>query len=105
MRFYPKGRRDLLERFVMDALRAGQEKMAEGHLACSAYPMEVRIGLVRCPTLVVCAAGDPFAFPKMETVARHVAGSRTVTIPGGTVAVVDEMPEAFVAAIRDFLLE
>jgi pimeloyl-ACP methyl ester carboxylesterase len=105
MRFYPKGRRDLLERFLMDALRAGEEKMAEGHLACSAYPMEERIGLVRCPTLVVCASGDPFAFPKLETVARHLPGSRTAVIPGGTVAVVDEMPDTFVAAIRDFLRE
>ena len=104
MAFYPKGRRDLLERFVMDALRAGEEKMAEGHLACSAYPMEARIGLVRCPTLVLCATGDPFAFPKLETVARHIPGSRTATIPG-TVAVVDESPEVFVAAIRDFLRE
>jgi pimeloyl-ACP methyl ester carboxylesterase len=104
MRFYPAGRPDLLTRFLADALAAG-EKMEEGHVACSNYRMEAQIGRVRCPTLVTCGTADPFSFPKMEVVARHIPGSRTVPIPGGSVAVVDEMPEAFAAVIVDFLRE
>ncbi len=102
MRFYPPGRPDLLRRFVADALRAG-DKIEEGHRACSAYRMEETIERVRCPTLVVCGTADPFSFPKMELVAAKIPRSRAVAIPGGSVAVVDQMPEAFAGAIRDFL--
>jgi len=100
--FYPKDRPDLLTRFVIDALRAG-EKVEEGHRAVGAYRMEDRIGRIRCPTLVVCGTEDPFSYPRMELVARRIPGSRAVPIPGGTVAMVDQMPEAFAAAILEFL--
>jgi len=100
--FYPAGRTDLLARFLADALKAG-EKIREGHEACSAYRMEGALDRIRCPTLVVCGTEDPFSFPKMEIVARHIAGSVARPIPGGTVAVVDQMPETFAATIHDFL--
>lgn len=100
--FYPKGRLDLLTRFVIDALRAG-EKMEEGHRAVSAYRMETRVGLVRCPTLLVCGTEDPFSYPRLEPLARQIAGSRAVPIPGGTVAMVDQLPEEFAGAILPFL--
>jgi pimeloyl-ACP methyl ester carboxylesterase len=100
--FYPKGRPDLLTRFVIDALRAG-EKMEEGHRAVSAYRMETKVGLVRCPTLLVCGTEDPFSYPRMAVLARHIAGSRAVPIRGGTVAVVDQMPAECTAAILPFL--
>jgi len=100
--FYPAGRTDLLTRFLTDALKAGA-KIREGHEACSAYRMEDALGRIRCPTLLVCGTEDPFSFPKMEMVARHIGGSVTRPIPGGSVAVPDEMPEAFAAAIQDFL--
>jgi pimeloyl-ACP methyl ester carboxylesterase len=101
-RFYPKERPDLLTRFVSDALRAG-EKLVEGHGACSRYRMEEKVGRVRCPTLVTCGTEDPFAFPKAEIVARHIPGSRFAPIVGGTVALVDEMPEAFARLVLEFL--
>jgi pimeloyl-ACP methyl ester carboxylesterase len=101
-RFYPKDRPELLERFVRDALKAG-EKLVEGHGACSRYRMEARIGRVRCPTLVTVGTEDPFSGPRAELVARHVPGSRLAPIPGGTVAVVDEMPDAFARLVLDFL--
>jgi pimeloyl-ACP methyl ester carboxylesterase len=101
-RFYPKDRPDLLARFVADALRAG-DKLVEGHAACSRYRMEEKIARVRCPTLVTCGTEDPFAFPKAELVARHIPGSRLAPIAGGSVAVVDEMPEAFARLVLEFL--
>ncbi len=100
--FYPKGRPDLLTRFVIDALRAG-EKIEEGHRAVCAYRMETKVGRIRCPTLLVCGTEDPFSYPRMEPLARQIAGSRAVPIPGGTVALVDQLPEAFAAAILPFL--
>jgi pimeloyl-ACP methyl ester carboxylesterase len=103
-RFYPQGRPDLLHRFIADALKAG-EKLKEGHEACSNYRMEERIGQVRCPTLVTCGTEDPFSHPKMDVVARHIAGSRVEPVRGGSVAVVDEMPEAFADLVLRFLRE
>jgi pimeloyl-ACP methyl ester carboxylesterase len=101
-KFYPKSRPDLLTRFVVDALRAG-EKIREGHGACSRYRMEEKIGRVRCPTLVTWGTQDPFAAPQGEVVARHIPGSRVSPIEGGSVAVVDEMPDAFARVVLDFL--
>jgi len=100
--FYPAGRPDLLTRFLADALKVG-DRIRDGHEACSAYHMEATIGRIRCPTLVVCGTADPFSFPKLAIVASHIPGSVVRPIPGGGVAVVDEMPEVFVAAIHGFL--
>jgi pimeloyl-ACP methyl ester carboxylesterase len=101
-RFYPKDRPDLLARFVADALRAG-EKLVEGHGACSRYRMEEKIGRLRCRTLVTCGTEDPFSFPKAALVSGRIPGSRLAPIPGGGVAVVDEMPDAFAALVLEFL--
>jgi pimeloyl-ACP methyl ester carboxylesterase len=87
---------------LADALRAG-EKLVEGHGACSRYRMEEKIGLVRCPTLVTCGTEDPFSFPKAALVAGRIPGSRLAPIPGGGVAVVDEMPDAFASLVLEFL--
>ncbi len=100
--FYPVGRPDLLTRFVLDALKAG-ERAEEGHRAVSAFRMETRVARIRCPTLVVCGTEDPFSYPRMAPLAAAIPGARALPIPGGTVAVVDQMPEAFVAAILPFL--
>lgn len=102
--FYPAGRSDLLQRFVIDALRAG-DRAEEGHAACNAYRMEEAIGRVRCATLAVCGTADPFSFPRLPLVAQAIAGARMQPIPDGTVAMVDQMPEAFAAAILPFLRE
>jgi len=77
----------------------------EGHGACSRYHMEEKIGQVRCPTLVTWGTEDPFASPQAEVVSRHIRGSRLAPIVGGTVALVDEMPDAFARLVLDFLRE
>ena len=46
---------------------------------------------------------DPFASPQAEVVARHIPGSRLAPITGGSVALVDEMPEAFAQLVLGFL--
>ena len=101
---YFRDRPDLLARFIADALRAG-EKLIEGHGACSRDHMEVKIARVRCPTLVAWGTEDPFASPQAEVVGRHIPGSQLVPLVGGTVAVIDEMPEAFACLVLDFLRE
>lgn len=100
--FYPKGRHDLLDRFVMDALKAG-EGAHNGHLAVSSYDMEPRLPLVKAPALIIGATDDPFCYPMMRPLANRLPGSQTVEIPGGMVPLPDQLPREFAKALLDFL--
>ena len=102
MAFYPKDRPDLLTRFVIDALKTG-ERREEGHQAVGAYRMEHKVGLIKVPTLVMCGANDPFAFPCLKLLADRIKGCQTAVIEGGMVPMVDQMPQAFAKAVIDFL--
>jgi len=100
--FYPAGRGDLLERFMVDALKAGP-RAAEGHRVVGRYVMEPRLAAVRCPTLVIAPTADPHAYPHAPKVAAAIAGSQLIEIEGGMVPLPDQMPQAFAAAIDRFL--
>ena len=100
--FYPVDAPDLLDRFLIDALRAGG-MAAEGHRVVNRYRMEDRIGLVRAPTLIIAATDDPHAFPEAPRVARSIERAELVEIRGGTVPLPDAMPAEFSAAILAFL--
>ena len=99
--FYPAANVALLDRFVVDALRAGP-MAAEGHRVVNRYLMEERIGLVRAPTLVIAATDDPHAYPAAPRVAAAIAGAELTEIEGGTVPLPDAMPEAFTDAVLAF---
>jgi pimeloyl-ACP methyl ester carboxylesterase len=60
--FYPAGDTDLLQRFIVDALKAGR-LAAEGHRVVDRYVMETRLPLVRCPTLVFSPTAEQHALP------------------------------------------
>jgi pimeloyl-ACP methyl ester carboxylesterase len=100
--FYPRDRPELLEAFVRDALKASGDVEA-GHRAVAAYRMEERIGRVTQPTLVIRASGDPFAAPHAAELQAHLLQARVVDVEGGMVPLPDQMPEAFAAAVLDFL--
>jgi pimeloyl-ACP methyl ester carboxylesterase len=100
--FYPADRPDLLERFVVDALKAGP-LAAEGHRMVDRYEMDRRLPLVRCPTLVIAPTADPHAYPHAPKVAAAISGSRLVEIEGGMVPLPDQMPREFAAAVHDFI--
>ena len=55
--FYPKDI-DLLERFVADALKAG-DRSGGGHLTVAHYDMEPKLPLITCPTLIIKPTEDP----------------------------------------------
>jgi pimeloyl-ACP methyl ester carboxylesterase len=101
--FYPDGRPDLLERFMVDALKAGP-RAAEGHRVVNRYVMEPRLAAVSCPTLVIAPTADPHAYPHAPKVAAAIAGSQLIEIEGGMVPLPDQMPQAFAAAIDQFLM-
>ncbi|MFU8856559.1 MAG: alpha/beta fold hydrolase [Deferrisomatales bacterium] len=100
--FYPKGRSDLLTRFVRDALTVW-DRVEEGHRAVNEYRMEERTPLIRAPTLVLCGTEDPFSYPRMVPLALSIRNSVTGELEGGMVPMVDQMPEAFARAIMEFL--
>jgi pimeloyl-ACP methyl ester carboxylesterase len=100
--FYPPDRTDLLERFIVDALKAGSGA-AEGHRVVDRHEMERRLPLIRCPTLVIAPTADPHAYPHAPKVAAAIAGSTLVEIEGGMVPMPDQMPEAFAGAVHRFL--
>jgi pimeloyl-ACP methyl ester carboxylesterase len=100
--FYPAENIDLLHRFMIDALRAG-EMAAEGHRVVNRYRMEDRLGHVRCPTLVIAPTGDPHVHPVAPKVAAAIEGSILRELSGGMVPLPDQMPEEFARLVRDFI--
>lgn len=100
--WYPEGDIDLLERFVVDAVKAGP-RAAEGHAVVARYVMETRLPLIRCPVLVIAPTADPHAYPQARPLADAIAGSRYVEIEGGMVPLPDQMPERFADAVIGFL--
>lgn len=102
--WYPDGDIDLLERFVVDALKAGP-RAAHGHTVVARYRMEERLPRVRCPALVVAPTDDPHAWPRAPRVAAAIAGSRIVEVPGGRVPLPDQMPETFARIVEGFVDE
>ncbi|MCO5122285.1 MAG: alpha/beta hydrolase [Rhizobacter sp.] len=100
--WYPAGDIELLERFVIDAVKAGP-RAAEGHAVVSRYLMEARLPLVRCPVLVIAPTADPHAYPHARRVADAIADARVVEVEGGMVPLPDQMPERFAELVTDFL--
>lgn len=102
--WYPAGDVDLLDRFLVDALKAGA-RASEGHAVVARYVMEARLPLIRCPVLVIAPTADPHAFPSARRLANFITGSRYVEIKGGMVPLPDQMPQRFAELVMDFLLD
>jgi pimeloyl-ACP methyl ester carboxylesterase len=100
--FYPADRPDLLESFVVDALKAGP-MAAEGHRMVDRYEMDRRVSLVRCPTLVIAPTDDPHAYPNAPRVAAAIPGSKLVEIQKAMVPLPDQMPVEFAQAVHAFV--
>ncbi len=100
--FYPADRADLLEAFVLDALKVGR-RLEEGHRAVASYRMEARIGAITQPVLILRATHDPFAAPHAQELLAQLPQARIVDIEGGMVPLPDQMPEAFAREVLRFL--
>jgi pimeloyl-ACP methyl ester carboxylesterase len=100
--FYPPCRPELLERCVLDGLRAGPSREA-GHRAVHDYRMEDQVLLVRSPVLLVGATEDPYAYPELGRLAAVLDDVRVTEIDGGMVPLPDGWPAEFAEAIIPFL--
>jgi pimeloyl-ACP methyl ester carboxylesterase len=98
--FYPADRPDLLDRYVADALRAGDLRR-RGHHIVAAYQMDV--SPLTMPVLLIGADADPYAFPQLERMAAALPHAETAVIDGGMVPLPDGWPEEFAGAVADFL--
>lgn len=100
--WYPPGDAELLERYVVDALRAGPGA-AEGHAVVARYAMEARLPLLRCPALVIDPLADPHAHPHARSLAARIAGCGVVEVDDGRVPLPDQLPERFAQILGGFL--
>ena len=99
--FYPPST-ELLERYLVDCLRAGA-RAAEGHRVVARYAVEERLPLIRCPTLLIAATGDPHAYPCLPALRAALPEAAVAEIEGGTVALPDGCPREFAEAVEAFL--
>ncbi|WP_300456071.1 alpha/beta hydrolase [Desulfobacula sp.] len=100
--FYPKGRPDLIARFMLDALKV-LDQVEEGHHAVNAYKMEEKTRSITSPTLIMAGTEDPFAYPRMDPLSKAIKGSLTAEIEGGMVPMPEQMPDVFSQCILDFI--
>lgn len=100
--FYPRGRPDLLEAFVLDALKVSGA-LEGGHRAVASYRMEDRLGKIVQPVLVLRAPDDPFASPHAEELLNRIPTARLVNIEGGMVPLPDQLPQSFARSVLEFL--
>ena len=99
--FYPADT-DLLERFLVDCLRAG-DLAAEGHRVVARYPSEERLPLLACPVLLIAATADPYAYPSLARLQAAIPHAAVAVIEGGMVPLPDQLPEQFASAVERFL--
>lgn len=100
--FYPKDRPDLLQAFVLDALKV-QGDVEGGHRAVARYEMETKVPRLHQPTLIVHAPDDPFASPHTAEWQHLLPQARVAPVAGGMVPLPDQLPQDFAQVVLDFL--
>jgi pimeloyl-ACP methyl ester carboxylesterase len=100
--FYPAERPDLLDRYVVDALRAGSLRR-QGHHVVGAYEMDEPITRLTMPVLLIGADRDPYAFAQLERLEAALPQASAKVIEGGMVPLPDGWPHEFAGAVADFL--
>ena len=103
--YYPTSRPDLLNRFVRDALAPGLDP-TEGHRAVGRYEMDLRIGAVIAPVLLLAGTEDPFAAKALPAVRSALTGAQRVAVRslnGGQVPAMEQCAEQVAGHVRAFL--
>ncbi len=102
--FYPEDRVDLLDAFLIDALKAGP-RAGEGHQVVARYDMQAAVTRLQCPVLLLGATEDPYAYPALARMKAALPDAHVDEIQGGMVPLPDQLPEEFAAAVERFLDE
>jgi pimeloyl-ACP methyl ester carboxylesterase len=99
--FYPSDRVDLLDAFIVDALRA-KWPPSEGHHAVQTYRMEDQIARLVAPTVLVASTDDPFVFDDIPLLAAAI-DVPVINVDGGMIPLPDQFPDRFERIVRDFV--
>jgi pimeloyl-ACP methyl ester carboxylesterase len=92
----------VVHRVVTDLLSAG-ETSEYGHLSCADYRMEDTLPLVKGPALILVGDNDFFATnPRNAVFGETIPNAETRMLDGG-VFLPSESPDAFAAAVLDYL--
>lgn len=98
---------NLVNKMTTDWLRAGTPYSTWAYNAVFSYPIEQRLGLIQCPTLILYGTDDltTFGFSKENEakVGEAIQKSKTVYVEGGTFALAEMMPQEFSRLILEFL--
>jgi pimeloyl-ACP methyl ester carboxylesterase len=100
--FYPPDDVDLLESYMVDALKAGP-RAAEGHHAVARYDLQSALPQIRCPVLLIGATQDPAAYPALARLRVALPQAQVREIEGGMVPLPDQLPAPFAEAVTRFL--
>ena len=100
--FYPRDDVDLLERYMIDVLKAGP-RAVEGHHAVARYDLAAALSHIRCPVLLIGATEDPAAYPALARLRVALPHAQVQEIEGGMVPLPDQLPASFAAAVTRFL--
>lgn len=103
--FYPKGKPDILNRFIHDTLNFGVDPK-EGHKACARYVIEDKFDLITHDVLLIAPTEDPFAFPQIEKFQRSLTKTKslqTAVIEGGMIPLMEEKSPEVAEAVLKFL--
>jgi pimeloyl-ACP methyl ester carboxylesterase len=99
--FYPDDIR-ILERFTIDALKAG-DLAGAGHKIVASFDVPGAVTQIRCPILLIGATDDPYAYPALARMRAALPHASVEVIEGGMVPLPDQMPEEFAGAVDRFL--
>ncbi|MFH0811824.1 MAG: alpha/beta hydrolase [Pseudomonadota bacterium] len=94
----------LINRIILEHLKAG-DSSTNAYYAVFSYPMEKRIPLIQCPTLLMWGTKDVITFDlggPMEKTNEIIKRKKVVYIEGGTFVLPNMMPEKFAQPILDF---
>ncbi len=98
--------REAFARLSPQRARQVEENFFLAELFAGAPPRitEAEVKAVRCPTLVVAGDSSPAFFRRLAArLARELPDARLITIPGAAHIVHEDAPDAFNAALIDFL--
>jgi pimeloyl-ACP methyl ester carboxylesterase len=93
----------VVQRLTLDLWRAG-ETSEQGHFAAALYRMEERLGLVKCPALLIYGKHDPFADPVRSKPIREAFKPATEVLLDTGVFVANENPALFAQTVLDYVL-
>jgi 3-oxoadipate enol-lactonase len=104
--FSPKTDFAIMREAWMEQVKTDPRVRYTDLLACRGADFTARLGGVKVPTLVITGSDDRFATPEKAEEVRHaIPGARLVVVDEAGHTLSSEKPDAFNAAVEEFLAE